>query len=126
MNPLRLSYLYLKRHLFTTVVTVAALSIAIAAVTVLLQPEVLSHSRFDTLAPQGDAIVGAKSGGIDILLGALNFEGEIPSYLPQNLFETLKAKKDIQFEDWEALILKVINDTEKQYFIGLKKRLKNY
>ncbi|MGE5085256.1 MAG: ABC transporter permease [Bacillota bacterium] len=99
MNPLRLSYLYLKRHLFTTVVTVAALSIAIAAVTVLLKLEVLSHSRFDTLAPQGDAIVGAKSGGIDILLGALNFEGEIPNYLPQNLFETLKAKKDIQFED---------------------------
>lgn len=99
MNPLRLSYLYLKRHLFTTIVTVAALSIAIAAVTVLLKLEVLSHSRFDTLAPQGDAIVGAKSGGIDILLGALNFEGEIPNYLPQNLFETLKAKKDIQFED---------------------------
>lgn len=99
MNPLRLSYLYLKRHLFTTLVTVAALSIAIAAVTVLLKLEVLSHSRFDTLAPQGDAIVGAKSGGIDILLGALNFEGGIPNYLPQNLFETLKAKKDIQFED---------------------------
>ncbi|MFM6926815.1 MAG: ABC transporter permease [Bdellovibrio sp.] len=99
MNPFRLSFLYLKRHLFPTIVTILALSIAIAAVTVLLKLEVLSHSRFDTLAPQGDAIVGAKSGGIDILLGALNFEGGIPNYIPQNLFETLKSKKDIQFED---------------------------
>ncbi len=99
MSLLRLSYLYLKRHLLTTVITVLSLAIAIAAVTVLLKLEVLSHSRFDTLADQGDAIVGAKSGGIDILLGALNFEGDIPNYIPQNLYETLKAKKDIAFED---------------------------
>ncbi|QLY26932.1 ABC transporter permease [Bdellovibrio sp. KM01] len=99
MSLLRLSYLYLKRHLLTSAITVLSLAIAIAAVTVLLKLEVLSHSRFDTLAPQGDAIVGAKSGGIDILLGALNFEGEVPNYIPQNLYETLKAKKDISFED---------------------------
>ncbi|MDG0817398.1 ABC transporter permease [Bdellovibrio svalbardensis] len=99
MNPFRLSYLYLRRHLFTTTVTILALALAIASVTLLLKLEILSHSRFDTLADQGDALVGAKSGGIEILLGALNFEGEVPAYLPQNLYETLKAKKDIQFED---------------------------
>ncbi|MBO9666332.1 MAG: ABC transporter permease [Bdellovibrio sp.] len=99
MNLFRLSFLYLKRHLFTTVVTILSLGIAIAAVTVLMKLEVLSHSRFDTLANQGNAIVGAKSGGIDILLGALNFEGDIPNYVPQNLYETLKAKKEISFED---------------------------
>ncbi|WP_413561193.1 ABC transporter permease [Bdellovibrio sp. HCB209] len=99
MSLLRLSYLYLKRHLLTTAVTILSLAIAIAAVTVLLKLEKLSHSRFDTLASQGDAIVGAKSGGIDILLGALNFEGDIPGYIPQNLYETLKEKKNIAFED---------------------------
>ncbi len=99
MNAFRLSYLYLRRHMFTTVVTVIALALAIASVTILLKLEILSHSRFDTLANQGDALVGAKSGGIDILLGALNFEGDIPAYLPQNLYETLKAKQDISFED---------------------------
>jgi putative ABC transport system permease protein len=99
MSLFRLSYIYLKRHLFTTLVTILSLSIAIAAVTVLLKLEVLSHSRFDTLAEQGNAIVGAKSGGIDILLGALNFEGEVPNYIPQNLYETLRARKDISFED---------------------------
>ncbi|WP_413294251.1 ABC transporter permease [Bdellovibrio sp. HCB185ZH] len=99
MSLLRLSYLYLKRHLLTTAITVLSLAVAIAAVTVLLKLEVLSHSRFDTLAPQGDAIVGAKSGGIDILLGALNFEGEVPNYIPQNLYENLKARNDISFED---------------------------
>lgn len=99
MSLLRLASIYLKRHLFTTIVTILSLSIAIAAVTVLLKLEVLSHSRFDTLADQGNAIVGAKSGGIDILLGALNFEGEVPNYIPQNLYETLRARKDIAFED---------------------------
>lgn len=99
MNSFRLSYLYLRRHLFTTLVTVIALALAIASVTLLLKLEILSHSRFDTLADQGDALVGAKSGGIDILLGALNFEGDVPAYLPQNLYETLKAKQDINFED---------------------------
>ncbi|UYL08397.1 FtsX-like permease family protein [Bdellovibrio sp. SKB1291214] len=99
MSLLHLSYIYLKRHLFTTVSTIFSLSIAIAAVTVLLKLEVLSHSRFDTLADQGNAIVGAKSGGIDILLGALNFEGDVPNYIPQNLYETLRARKDISFED---------------------------
>lgn len=99
MNSVRLSFLYLRRHLFTTIITIIALALAITSVTVLLKLEILSHSRFDTLAEQGDALVGAKSGGIDILLGALNFEGDIPAYLPQNLYETLKAKQDISFED---------------------------
>lgn len=99
MNSFKLSWLYLKRHLFTSLVTIVALGLAIASVTVLLKLETLSHSRFNTLATQGDAIVGAKSGGLDILLGALNFEGEVPAYLPQNLYETLKAKKEINFED---------------------------
>lgn len=99
MNAFRLSFLYLRRHLFATSITVIALALAIAAVTILLKLEILSHSRFNTLAEQSDVIVGAKSGGIDILLGALNFEGDIPAYVPQNLYETLKAKKDIQFED---------------------------
>lgn len=99
MKSSRLSFLYLRRHLFTTIVTVTAVGLAIAAVTVLLKLEILSHSRFRTLAEQGDAVVGAKSGGIDILLGALNFENDVPAYLPQNLYETLKAKKDISFED---------------------------
>lgn len=99
MNSLRLSFLYLRRHLFATSITVFALALAIAAVTILLKLEILSHSRFNTLAEQSDVIVGAKSGGIDILLGALNFEGDIPAYVPQNLYETLKAKKDITFED---------------------------
>jgi putative ABC transport system permease protein len=99
MNPLRLSFLYLRRHLFTTLVTTVALALGIAAITLLLKLELLSHSRFNTLADQATAIVGAKSGGIDLLLGALNFEGGVPGYLPENLYETLKAKKEIQFED---------------------------
>ncbi|MGZ3773631.1 MAG: ABC transporter permease [Pseudobdellovibrionaceae bacterium] len=99
MNSFRLSWLYLRRHLFTSLVTIVALALAIASVTILLKLELLSHSRFNTLAMQGDAIVGAKSGGIDILLGAENFEGDVPAYLPQNLYETLKSKQNINFED---------------------------
>lgn len=99
MNPARLSWLYLRRHLFTTSTTIVALALAVASVTLLLKLELLSHSRFNTLANEGDAIIGAKSSGLDILLGALNFEGDIPAYLPQNLYETLKAKQTINFED---------------------------
>ncbi|MGZ3771037.1 MAG: ABC transporter permease [Bdellovibrio sp.] len=99
MNSFELSWLYLRRHLFATSVTIVALALAIASITLLLKLELLSHSRFNTLAQQGDAIVGAKSGNLDILLGALNFEGNIPAYLPQNLYESLKSKLNINFED---------------------------
>ena len=54
---------------------------------------------FAKLGRGGDAIVAAKAGGIDILLGALNGEGIFPDFLPYRLFQSLEAEQTVQFED---------------------------
>src|SRR4051812_11418281 len=98
MTPLRLARLSLTRHLFATAITVAAIGLSVACGGILLRLYLLSESRFEALGRAGDAIVGAKAGGIEILLGSANGEGAYPDYLPYKLFETLRAQQNVQFE----------------------------
>jgi putative ABC transport system permease protein len=79
--------------------TVLAIGLSVACGGLLLRLYKLSESRFSTLGKSGDAIVGAKAGGIEILLGALNGEGDFPGFLPDKLFQSLRAEQTVQFED---------------------------
>ena len=99
MTAFKLAFLHLFRTKLTTIIAIASLSLSIAAGGVLLKLYMLSQSRFSSLALQGDAIIGAKAGGLDILLGALNLEGPYPEYMPYNLFESLKNQKTVVFAD---------------------------
>ena len=99
MKPLRLAWLNLVRRKGATAIALVAIALSVACGGVLLRLYLLSSSRFDTLARGGDAIVGAKAGGIEILLNALNLEGPYPDFLPYVLYESLKSKKAVHFED---------------------------
>jgi putative ABC transport system permease protein len=99
MKPLRLAWLNLCRRLIPTAIAVLSIAISVACAGVLLRVNLLSQNRFASIAEGGDAVIGAKAGGIDILLGALNGEGQYPGFLPYKLFETLRAQTQVHFED---------------------------
>lgn len=99
MTSFQLAFLNLTRRKATTVIAVIAIALSVACSGILLRLNVLSQNRFQTMAPGGEALVGAKSGGIDILLGALNGEGDYPGFVPLNLFLTLRSEQTTSFED---------------------------
>ena len=59
----------------------------------------VSQGRFNTLAVEGDALVGAKTGEFDLLLSGLNLEETRIQYIPSNLYETIKNQTEKKFED---------------------------
>jgi putative ABC transport system permease protein len=99
MSPLQLAWLNLLRRKLSTFIALTAIAVSVACGGVLLRLYILSESRFSSLAKAGDAIIGAKAGGVDILLGALNLEGDYPHYLPKVLFQSLRNKQSVHFED---------------------------
>jgi putative ABC transport system permease protein len=102
MTPLKLAILSLIRHQFATVITVIAIGLSVACSGILLRLNQLSESRFAAMGHGGDAIVGAKAGGIEILISSLNGEGEFPEFLPYKLFESLRNDQSVKFEDGHA------------------------
>ena len=103
MTPLKLALLNLTRRKVPTIIAICAIAIAVACSGILLRINLLAESRFDAFAKAGDAIVGAKSGGIEIILSSLNGEGDYPGFLPYNLFESLKSGATVKFEDGAQL-----------------------
>ncbi len=99
MSPFQLAFLSLTRRKLSSFIALLSIAISVATSGVLYRLYLLTSERFASIAQAGDAIVGAKSGGIDILLGALNLEGNYPGYLPQKLFESLEAQEKVKFED---------------------------
>jgi len=99
MTPFYLALLNLSRRKIPSLISLAAIAISVACSGILLRLNVLSSSRFDTLARGGDAVIGAKAGGIEILLNSLNSEGPYPDFLPYVLYQSLKAHNPVQFED---------------------------
>ena len=89
MNILRLAWLNLARHRAATALAVLALGLTVACAGMLLRTARLAESRFATLAHAGDALIAAKGGATDALLGALNTEGPYPRFIPLRLFATL-------------------------------------
>lgn len=99
MTPFKLAYLSLSRHLFSTIMSIVAIGLSVACAGILLRLYQISESRFSSMGNGGDAIVGAKSGGIEILLNSLNAEGKYPDFLPYSLFQSLKNEQAITHGD---------------------------
>lgn len=99
MSPAKIAYLHLVRRRFSSLIVLMGIVLAVATSGILLRLYSLSNARFATLIHTGDAIVGAKSGALDLLLGMLNFEGDYPDYIPSNLYSTLKNQESLHFED---------------------------
>lgn len=99
MSPFKLAKLSLSRHLFVTIITVVSIALSIACGGILLRLNNLSESRFSSMGKGTDAIVGAKAGGIEILLGSLNGEGKFPDFLPYKLYQSLESEQTIKHGD---------------------------
>lgn len=99
MSPIRLAWLNLTRRRVPTLIALVAIALSVATSGVLFRLYLLSGARFSTMAGGVDAVVGAKAGGIDILLGSLNAEGPYPGFLPYKLFQSLRERRSVVFED---------------------------
>jgi|GEM_PF-3287989 len=100
MTPFRLARLDLARKKVFTVVVIASLSLALAAVGALLKVYRISESRIDQLTSLSPLIVGAKSSGSQILLGAEGLEAtKYPDFIPWTLFSTVHDRQGLHFED---------------------------
>jgi ABC-type lipoprotein release transport system permease subunit len=93
MKPFRLAILNLFRRKISTSIVIISIAISVACSGLLLRAYQMSSSRFATLAKGGDAIVGAKNSGLEILLGCLNSEGKYPDFIPYVLFESLRKEQ---------------------------------
>jgi putative ABC transport system permease protein len=99
MNSWRLAWLHLSRRKVPTLIALLAISVSVACSGLLLRTYNLSASRFASMASGGDVVVGAKAGGIEIILSALNAEGPYPDFLPYVLYESLKSEEKVHFAD---------------------------
>jgi len=99
MTAFQLAVLNLVRRPLTTWISILGIATAVAASGILLKIYLLSQSRFNTLALEGQSVVGAKAGGIEILLGSLNLEGAYPGFVPYNLYNSIRNQQTVQFED---------------------------
>lgn len=99
MSAFQLARLNLLRRPLSTLISGLSIAVAVAASGVLLKVSLLAQSRFQTLALEGTSVVGAKAGGLEILLGSLGLEGEWPDYLPYNLFRSIQSQQEVRFED---------------------------
>lgn len=99
MRSWRLAYLNLTRRKVPTAIAFLAIGISVGCSGIIYRLDRLSEERFSHLAHGGDAVVGAKSGSIDILLGSLQLEGDYPGYLPEKLFQSLRQRVPVHFED---------------------------
>ena len=80
-------------------IALVAIALSVGTSGILFKLYLLSGARFETMAGGVDAVVGAKAGGIDILLGSLNTEGPYPGFLPYKLFQSLREQRSVRFED---------------------------
>ncbi len=120
MTSLELAWTHLIRKKTSTLIAIIGLSISVMASGLLLRTYLLSKARFNSIANTSDAIVGAKSGSIQLLLGALNLEGEYPDFIPSNLYHSLSKGQNIQFEDGSTSTSKNIIETVLPFLVFAK------
>lgn len=99
MTSFELARLNLVRRKASTLIAVMAISLSVAMGALIFRVFHLTNQRFTSLAGGGASIVGAKAGGTEILLSALNAEGEFPGFVPEALYETLANDSAMKFQD---------------------------
>lgn len=92
MNPFRIAILSLTRRKLTAVIALISVTISVACCSLLFRSFILLESRFDSITKYGDAVVGAKASGMEIVLNSLNLEGEYPEFVPMALFNSLRQE----------------------------------
>lgn len=102
MTPFRLAVLDLTRRRVTTLIALIGIAAAVASSGVLLKCHLLAAARFSTIATGPDAVIGAKAGDLDLLLGSLDLEGAFPGFLPQALWQSLKDRRPVHFQDGQT------------------------
>jgi hypothetical protein len=118
MSPFKMARLHLQRNPGQSFILFISLCLALTAASVLLQLYSINADRFSRLATRNvEAIVGPKSGGVEILLAALDSaesqgdsEKKSALVLPANLFETLKNGADLHFEDGQTISSKNLTE----------------
>ena len=118
MSPLRLATLSLSRRKVPTLITAIAIAISVTCSGILLRLYRISSSRFDSLGQGWESVVGAKAGGIEILLNSLNGEGAYPDFLPSALYESLRASQTVHFEDGQNADPKYIRQISPFLYFG--------
>lgn len=97
MSPFRLAWLDLIRHRAMTSLALASLTLTVAAAGILFRLQELSAKRFQGMVSAGEAMVGAKTGEIDMLLGCMKLEGRYPDFITYRLYSTLMNQHRIGF-----------------------------
>lgn len=125
MTAFRLARLDLTRKKVFTVVVIAAMSLALAAVGALLKVYRISESRIDQLTSLSPLIVGAKSSGSQILLGAEGLEAtKYPDLIPWTLFSTIHDQTNgvhfavpmLYFAKWQEFPVFGTNEDFPRFF----------
>lgn len=99
MTISRLAALDISRRPGASAMLIISIAISVAITSLLFRLFLISENRLSTLAHGGDAVIGAKSGDLDILLSSLNNEGGAPGFLPHKLFQSLRNHQSVQFGD---------------------------
>lgn len=99
MKALELARLNLVRRRTSTLIAIFAIALSVTMGAMIYRIFHLGNQRFTTLAGGGTSIVGPKGGGVEILLNALNAEGEFPGFVPYALYTTLDSETNLPFQD---------------------------
>lgn len=99
MKAWKLAWLNLKRSPLVSILLIFAMSLALGTMGLLYRVESLQTQRWTQIAEWAPVVVGAKQGGLDLLLATSLLEVRNLELIPYKLFETIRAKQDISFED---------------------------
>ena len=72
MTPFQMALVHFKRQKLESTLMILTLAIALACSCLLIRVYQLSQNRYQGMPKDIDAVLGPKSGGIEILLGSLN------------------------------------------------------
>ncbi|MGZ3790242.1 MAG: hypothetical protein ACXVLQ_17045, partial [Bacteriovorax sp.] len=90
MNALQYALIHLQRKKTSTAICLISITLTVLITSLIWRTTLFELGRFSTMAETGDSVVGAKDDSTSILLGALNFEGTYPGFIPLELFYGLR------------------------------------
>jgi predicted lysophospholipase L1 biosynthesis ABC-type transport system permease subunit len=99
MKSWKIAWLNIRRNLLISCLLIFSMSLALGTMGLLYRIESLQTQRWTQMAEWAPVIVGPKQGGIDLLLSTGLLEVKNLDLIPYRLFETLRAKQEIRFED---------------------------
>lgn len=133
MKAWKIAWLNIKRNPLISGLLIFAMSLSLGTMSLLYRIESLQTQRWTQMAEWAPVIVGPKQGGLELLLSTGLLEIRSLDLIPYRLFETLRAKQEIHFEDKSSLSnenielavpLVMMAKTEEHWVIGTDLSLK--